>query len=132
MIMTVMPKAGQSAPASWNSERNRARPSEKMRPEDVTPLKAAANNAAADAMPLRQAVFHIIADAEASLLPRLIEPFAKQGLLPYRVHVSTECSAGEEIRADLRVAGVNDITAHSLEKALSRIIGVRTVQRIMH
>lgn len=74
-----------------------------------------------------QAIFFVTADAEPGLVPRLVEPFAKLGLTPARVHVSSEDGAGEEISADLRVCNVAPLTAHLIDKALRRVVGVRTV-----
>ena len=73
------------------------------------------------------AMFFVIADADPNIAPRLIEPFAKLGLVPWRVHISSEEGAGEDISADLRVQGVTHKTAHVIDKALRRIVGVRQV-----
>lgn len=74
-----------------------------------------------------QAKFFVTAEADPGLAPRLVEPFAKLGLTPARVHMSTEDRNGEEISADLRVADVTPLTAHLIDKALRRIVGVRQV-----
>ena len=74
-----------------------------------------------------EARFFVTARAEPGLAPRLIEPFAKLGLVPRRVHLSNEDGAGTEIGADLRVAGVSRTTAHLIDKALRRVVGVRQV-----
>ena len=74
-----------------------------------------------------QAIFFVTADAGPAMAPRLIEPFAKLGLVPWRVHISSEDGAGEVISADLRVRGVSGKTANVIDKALRRIIGVRQV-----
>ncbi len=132
--MTVMTQVGHHSPAPVSSAELNARRSPKFQSENA----AAADKAAAPfvvsapASRLHVVMFHVAADAEASVLPRLVEPFAKLGLVPIRVHLSTEHGAGDEISADLRVAGVDETTAHLLEKALSRIVGVRSVMRIAH
>ncbi|MDH3579035.1 MAG: hypothetical protein OEM91_00215 [Hyphomicrobiales bacterium] len=74
-----------------------------------------------------QAMFFVTADADPQLCPRLVQPFAKLGLAPTRIHLSRENGSGEEISADLRVCGVSRTTAHLIDKALRRIIGVRSV-----
>jgi hypothetical protein len=74
-----------------------------------------------------QAKFFVTAEADPGLASRLVEPFAKLGLIPARVHMSTEDRTGEEISADLRVADVTPLTAHLIDKALRRIVGVRQV-----
>lgn len=74
-----------------------------------------------------RALFFVTAEAEPGLAPRLLEPFAKLGLTPSRVHLSSEDGAGDEIAADIRVAQVPLRTAHLIDKALRRITGVRSV-----
>lgn len=74
-----------------------------------------------------RAIFFVTADADPAIFPRLVDPFAKLGLTPARVHLSREDGPGTEISADLRVWGVSRTTAHLLDKALRRIIGVRSV-----
>jgi hypothetical protein len=72
-------------------------------------------------------MFFVTATADPGIAPRLVEPFAKLGLVPARVHISSEDGVGGEITADLRAAGVSRQTAHLLAKALGRIVGVRQV-----
>ncbi len=74
-----------------------------------------------------QAIFFVTADADPGTASRLIEPFAKLGLVLWRVHISSEDGAGENINADLRVCGVSRKTAHVIDKSLRCIIGVRQV-----
>lgn len=74
-----------------------------------------------------RAIFFVAAPADPSLVPRLVEPFSKLGLTPDRVHISCEDGDGAEVSADLRVYGVPPLTAHLLDKALRRIVGVRSV-----
>ncbi len=74
-----------------------------------------------------QAKYFVTAAAEPGLAPRLVEPFAKLGLTPARLHLSTEDGKGEDMFADLRVANVDRTTAHLIDKALRRIVGVRQV-----
>ena len=74
-----------------------------------------------------QAIFFVTALADPGIAPRLIGPFAKLGLVPSRVHISSEDGAGEEISADLRVRGITRTTANSIDKMLRSLIGVRQV-----
>lgn len=97
----------------------------------TAPLSLSASSAPAPA-PVRhpqtvQALFFVTAQADPGIAPRLIEPFAKRGLVPVRAHISSEDGGGETISADLRVRGVTRDTAGSIEKALRAIIGVRQV-----
>ncbi|MDA7946461.1 MAG: hypothetical protein MPJ78_03185 [Hyphomicrobiaceae bacterium] len=74
-----------------------------------------------------QAIFFVTATADPGMVQRLVEPFSKLGLVPARVHISSEDGRGEELSADLRVAGLTQQTAHLVDKALRRIVGVRQV-----
>lgn len=73
------------------------------------------------------AMYFVTAHADPGMAPRLVEPFSKMGVVPTRVHVSTEDGDGTEIAADLRAAGVTRQTAHLIDKALRRVVGVRQV-----
>ena len=53
-----------------------------------------------------RAFFFISAPADPGLLPRLIEPVAKLGAVPSRVHASRESGDGSELNVDLRLVGV--------------------------
>lgn len=75
----------------------------------------------------RTVIFFVSAASEPGIVPRLVEPFSKLGLVPARVHISSENGRGEELSADLRVAGVDQNTAHLIGKDLRRIVGVRSV-----
>lgn len=73
------------------------------------------------------ALFFVTADADPGMVPRLVEPFAKLGIVPARVHISGEYGSGGEFSADLRASGVSRQDAHLIDKALARIVGVRRV-----
>lgn len=74
-----------------------------------------------------RALFHVTADAEAGTLPRLIEPFAKMGLTPTRLHASREDGDGTVQTVDMRLAAVPQQTAHLVEKMLRAVVGVQQV-----
>ncbi len=74
-----------------------------------------------------KAIYFVTAEAGPGLAPRLVEPFAKLGLVPARIHMSTEQRGGEEIAADLRTGDVSRRVAHLIDKALRRVVGVRQV-----
>ena len=92
----------------------------------MTSQSAAADPARAPESSVK-ALFFVTGEADPGLLPRLIEPFAKLGLVPARAHASAEDGDGRELSADLRVNGVDRQTAHLLDNALRRVVGVRTV-----
>ena len=65
--------------------------------------------------------------ADPGLLPRLMEPVAKMGHVPSRVHASRESGDGSEMAVDLRLTGVSKRTAQLVEHALRATVGVRQV-----
>ena len=72
------------------------------------PSQAVAAGAAAPRAQARtvRAFFFITAPSDPGLLPRLIEPVAKLGAVPSRVHASRESGDGSELSVDLRLSGV--------------------------
>jgi hypothetical protein len=78
-----------------------------------------------------RAFFFITAPADPGLLPRLIEPVAKLGAVPSRVHATREAGDGSELTVDLRLAGVAPRTAELVEHALRAIVGVRQVMAVV-
>ena len=78
-----------------------------------------------------RAYFFITAPADPGLLPRLIEPVAKLGAVPSRVHATREAGDGSELTVDLRLAGVAPRTAELVEHALRAIVGVRQVMAVI-
>jgi hypothetical protein len=78
-----------------------------------------------------RAFFHVTAPADPGLLPRLIEPVAKLGAVPSRVHASRESGDGSELSVDLRLAGVPKRTAELVEYALRAVVGVRQVMAVV-
>ena len=78
-----------------------------------------------------RAYFFISAPADPGLLPRLIEPVAKLGAVPTRVHASRESGDGTELTVDLRLAGVAPRTADLIGRALRAVVGVRQVMAVV-
>src|SRR5262245_31983345 len=78
-----------------------------------------------------RAFFFITAPPDPALLPRLIEPVAKLGAVPSRVHATREAGDGSELTVDLRLAGVAPRTAELVEHALRAIVGVRQVMAVV-
>jgi hypothetical protein len=78
-----------------------------------------------------RAFFFVVAPADPGLLPRLIEPVAKLGAVPTRVHATREAGDGSELSVDLRLAGVNARTAELVEYALRAVVGVRQVMAVV-
>lgn len=69
--------------------------------------------------------FFVQATVDPGLLPRLLEPIAKLGEVPTRVHASRESGDGSELTIDLRVGRVTPRTAELIENGLRRVLGVR-------
>lgn len=67
----------------------------------------------------------VVANADPALLPRLLEPFAKLGEVPTRVHATRESGDGSELTVDLRISGLAPRTAELIEFGLRRVLGVR-------
>ena len=78
-----------------------------------------------------RAFFLITAPTDPGLLPRLIEPIAKLGAVPSRVHASSEAGEGLELSVDLRLRGVHLRTARLIEHALRAVVGVRQVVAVI-
>lgn len=74
-----------------------------------------------------RAYFLVSAPADPGLLPRLIEPVAKLGATPLRVHASREAGDGSELSVDLRLGGVALRTVELVDCALRAVVGVRQV-----
>ena len=74
--------------------------------------------------------FFLTGEAGADLLPRVLLPFAKLGLVPYRVHSSTEQGTGEEMSLELRFAALPRDTGELLAARCRSVIGVRSVMTV--
>jgi hypothetical protein len=92
---------------------------------------AAGASASCDAARTVRAFFFVTAPADPGLLPRLIEPVAKLGAVPSRVHASRESGDGSELSVDLRLTGVAPRTAELVEYALRAVVGVRQVMAVV-
>lgn len=91
-----------------------------------TLLSAAGASFAGDDHAVR-AFFHVTADAEPTLLPRLVEPLARRGLVPDRFHASTESGDRTEFSVDLRVSRLSRLAADRIAGNLRAVVGVRAV-----
>lgn len=76
---------------------------------------------------LTKALYYVVGDAEPGLLARVVEPVAKLGHVPARVHASAEDGDGSRMTVDLRVAAVPQTSAERIENALRSIVGVYQV-----
>lgn len=71
--------------------------------------------------------YMVVGHADPGLLPRVIEPVAKLGHVPMRVHASREAGDGSEVSIDLRLGAVTTRVAEQVSHALHAIVGVRQV-----
>jgi hypothetical protein len=98
----------------------------------TSPVVSAPAPAAAGTEPATvRAYYFISAPAHPGLLPRLIEPVAKLGAVPARVHASRESGDGTELVVDMRLAGVAPRTADLIARALRAVVGVRQVKAVV-
>lgn len=67
--------------------------------------------------------FTVLGEAEPGLLPRLIEPFAKRGLVPRHLHA---VAGADGLRVSL-AADLDGVTASLLAASLRATVGVATV-----
>ena len=75
----------------------------------------------------RVACFSILADAEPGVMPRVLELFAKRGLVPQRWMSDRVGPRGEELSIDLQVGGLDQQTTDYIANCLRQIWGVQTV-----
>jgi len=94
-------------------------------------IAAAAGVAPRERPPTVRVFFFVTAPADPGLLSRLIEPVAKLGAVPSRVHASRESGDGSELSVELRLAGVAPRTAELVEFALRAVVGVRQVMALI-
>ncbi len=74
-----------------------------------------------------KALYFVSASDDPNVLPRILEPFAKMGLTPRRLHASREDGDGTQQSIDVRLLDVSQREALLLEKMLSAVVGVRQV-----
>src|SRR5438105_8020716 len=83
----------------------------------------AAAHADSDASPLC-VCFSVQARAEPGVMPRVVELFAKRGLVPQRWQSTV---AGEALTIDVHIAGLDrDLSAY-IARCMRQVIGVETV-----
>ena len=76
-----------------------------------------------DALP-RTACFSVHADAEPGVMPRVLELFAKRGLVPQRWH---SAAAENALTIDVQIGGLGHDTADYIAQCMRQIVGVEAV-----
>lgn len=69
-------------------------------------------------------VYAVRARAEPGLMPRVLELFAKRGLVPLLWHGAL---AGRVLTIDIRIAGIDRDTAEYIGRCMGQIAGIDTV-----
>ncbi len=86
---------------------------------------AHAADAAFSAAPLSEtACFAVSALADPGMLPRLLEPFAKRGLVPSAVYARQH---GEDLSVDIQIDGLSQTDAAMIGRGMRQIFGVAVV-----
>jgi acetolactate synthase small subunit len=88
-----------------------------------SPFPAALPAADCDALP-HTACFSLLADAEPGIMPRVLELFAKRGLVPQRWH---SAAAGTALTIDVQIGGLGRETADYIAQCMRQIVGVEAV-----
>lgn len=73
------------------------------------------------------ACFTVNAEVDPGTLPRILEPFAKRGLTPKKVHVSEDQPNGNYLLIDVQMADMDLETATLIGRSLDQIYGVQSV-----
>ncbi|MEZ5922970.1 MAG: hypothetical protein R3D57_01150 [Hyphomicrobiaceae bacterium] len=80
---------------------------------------------------LVRAYFLVTGPADPEFVPRLAGCVAKLGVVPLRLHASSEAGDGSGLDCDLRVSNLRPEEAERLESMLRRVIGVRQVVSVV-
>ncbi len=73
------------------------------------------------------ACFSVIATAEPGTMPRVLEIFAKRGLVPDRWLSAVAGPRGEEIHIDIQLADADRKLAERLAHSLRQVVSVQSV-----
>lgn len=79
---------------------------------------------AADAKPVH--CFAVTAVADAGIMPRILEQWAKRGLMPDRWH-SVRSASGEDVHMDIETSDMDVDLALQVSEAMRSIFGVSQV-----
>jgi acetolactate synthase small subunit len=92
----------------------------------AAPRPLPAPSAASDATPRYPYSFSIEAEAEVSVLPRVLELFAKRGLMPSRLSSRVDEGLGR-LAVDLRVESLEEAVAEHVARCLGQLVTVSGV-----
>ena len=71
--------------------------------------------------------FSVFAAAEASVMPRVLELFAKRGLAPKRFYADIAGAGADELTIDVQADGLAAHTAEHIARSLRQIVHVDRV-----
>ena len=81
----------------------------------------------ADRTPFAAAVFSVRARAEPGVMPRVLELFAKRGLVPDRWHSAVGGASRDELTIDIEMSGLAHDTVDYVAACLRQITFVEVV-----
>ena len=71
--------------------------------------------------------FSVVSAAEPGALPRVLEIFAKRGLVPSKLLSAIAGNRGEELHIDIQIVDVDGDLMARLMKSISPVVSVRSV-----
>ena len=71
--------------------------------------------------------YSVLARAEVSVLPRVLELFVKRGILPRRCHGVVSGAGRDELEIDLQVDDLDADTAEHIQLCLAELVHVERV-----
>ena len=82
---------------------------------------------AADSGCALPACFYVQARSEPGVMPRVLELFAKRGLVPRKCHSDTSGPGDAALTIDLQIGGLDTDTVAYVANCLRQIVGVEAV-----
>jgi acetolactate synthase small subunit len=71
--------------------------------------------------------YSVLAEAEVSVMPRVLELFVKRGILPRRCHAVVGGANRDELEIDLQVDDLDLETAEHIQRCLAQLVHVERV-----
>lgn len=73
------------------------------------------------------ACFSVVAATEPGVMPRVLEVFAKRGLVPDKWLSHVAGHSGQELHIDIQLAGADAVLTDRLAQTLRQVVSVRSV-----
>ncbi len=73
------------------------------------------------------ACFFVQAHSDPQVMPRVLELFAKRGLLPAAWHSAAAAAGGDELHIDIQIEDMDRNLAGYIAQCLRQLVGVETV-----